>query len=777
VLAAAAAVAWGLGACDAYFYDGAPPVSISLSVSLAVASPPLLQAGLAEEVFERVDAARVTIRAAGETLVDGQRSVTPVSEGLATAPIELAVPRSGSDLTIEATLLGDGMELFQGATAVRVEAGSDGSVTVPVELIDLPPDVVVLGPPDGTTVLEGTAVELSATADDRPEGDLTASIVWSSDRDGVLGSGGTVVVTLSVGRHTVTASVTDAGGQSDSQSIQIRVLDDPPPVVTISEPPDGTTVSEGSVVALVGSAVDDPDGDLTTSLRWTSDMDGLLGIGGAVDAVLSPGSHTVMAAATDSRGQTGSASVGVTVTGLSTLSVTVEGSGTVTSDPGGIDCPGDCQEGYDDGTAVTLTAAPAEGWAFVGWSGACSGTGGCEVTMDGDRSVTATFEESVVVTLSVTVEGGGSVTSEPAGITCPGDCEESYEEGTLVTLFAAPADGWTFAGWGGACSGSGGCSVTMNVARTVTATFEEEAPVLRPEESCSDYPDDAIATFLDLNLEGQVRSALSVGPTEDLTCGLLRTLTALTAVERGIVSLVGIQNLTGLTYLQLNGNSILSLEPLRDLTGLRNLYLQSNGLSDIRPLGVLENLTSLDLDDNEITDITALSGLRSIVSLDLQINQISDITPVSGLTTLVYLRFTRNSVSDLGALSSLSNLQYLWVDENSVSKIDPWAELGRLVYLALGGNSITDIGILSDLPGLEQLYLQSNSITDVGPLTGLTRLFDLYLDDNPLTNIDPLLENEGLGEGDVVSLVKTGASCDAVAVLKDRGVTVYSDCG
>jgi hypothetical protein len=70
------------------------------------------------------------------------------------------------------------------------------------------------------------------------------------------------------------------------------------------------------------------------------------------------------------------------------------GSGTVTSSPGGIDCGSDCSEAYAPGTEVTLTPAAAIGSAFSGWSGACTGTGACVVTLDGAKSVEATFDLS-----------------------------------------------------------------------------------------------------------------------------------------------------------------------------------------------------------------------------------------------------------------------------------------------------------------------------------------------------------------------------------------------
>lgn len=157
-----------------------------------------------------------------------------------------------------------------------------------------------------------------------------------------------------------------------------------------------------------------------------------------------------------------------------TLTVTVVGEGTVTSSPSGINCGTDCSQDFSQNSTVVLTAEAAAGFEFTGWSGACSGTGTCSVTMGNDQAVTANFEQTTTeVSLSVTKTGQGSVSSTPSGIDCGSDCSQDYALNTQVTLTATPDSGWQFDGWGGACSGNNNCVLTMTETRSVTATFSE----------------------------------------------------------------------------------------------------------------------------------------------------------------------------------------------------------------------------------------------------------------------------------------------------------------
>ncbi|HET6446577.1 MAG TPA: choice-of-anchor Q domain-containing protein [candidate division Zixibacteria bacterium] len=148
------------------------------------------------------------------------------------------------------------------------------------------------------------------------------------------------------------------------------------------------------------------------------------------------------------------------------------GSGSFTSEPDGIDCPGDCSELYNNGTVVTLTAISDVGSTFNGWSGSCVGSGICTVTMTAAMAVTATFTlDQHLLTVSTDGNGSGSVNSIPAGIACPGDCTELFNFGTSVTLTASAGTGSTLTGWDGTCTGTGQCVVSMTAARNVTATF------------------------------------------------------------------------------------------------------------------------------------------------------------------------------------------------------------------------------------------------------------------------------------------------------------------
>lgn len=153
------------------------------------------------------------------------------------------------------------------------------------------------------------------------------------------------------------------------------------------------------------------------------------------------------------------------------LTVTMVGTGTVTSSPAGINCPTTCSASFAQNTQVTLSATAGNNYTFGGWSGNCSGTGACIVTMTAAENVAVAFNPDYGLTVTLAGLGTGTVTSTPAGINCPTTCSASFAQDTQVSLSETPASNNAFGGWSGACTGATTCSVTLNGPIAVTATF------------------------------------------------------------------------------------------------------------------------------------------------------------------------------------------------------------------------------------------------------------------------------------------------------------------
>jgi hypothetical protein len=137
----------------------------------------------------------------------------------------------------------------------------------------------------------------------------------------------------------------------------------------------------------------------------------------------------------------------------------------------------------DNGQLIRLTAAPAPGSVFKGWTGACSGAT-CTPTLTGDTVVTAVFDTAAPVEYQLSVskagDGSGSVTSSTGGISCGAVCSATLPVGTAVGLTATPDAGSTFSGWSGACTGTGPCSLTLQAAAAAIATFETIKDTIAP---------------------------------------------------------------------------------------------------------------------------------------------------------------------------------------------------------------------------------------------------------------------------------------------------------
>ncbi len=230
-------------------------------------------------------------------------------------------------------------QLGDNVSASHTDAYGSFSSYVDVTVIaptNLPPSVNIASPADASVFVTADTITFTGTASDPEEGDVSASLVWTSDLDGVIGTGAAVTANLSIGSHYVIASVIDAGGRSGEASIVLQV-DNTPPVPTITSPVEGTHYGAAVAVEFAGSATDYDDGDLTASIQWFSDRDGALGSGGSIFRILTEGDHLITAMVNDSGGLTGYASVNITIDPANTepsvtISTPASGSSFVTAD-------------------------------------------------------------------------------------------------------------------------------------------------------------------------------------------------------------------------------------------------------------------------------------------------------------------------------------------------------------------------------------------------------------------------------------------------------------
>lgn len=182
--------------------------------------------------------------------------------------------------------------------------------------------------------------------------------------------------------------------------------------------------------------------------------------------------------------------------------------GTVVLDP-----PPDGDGLYAEGTAVTMTAVPDEGWRFAGWSGDVGGSQPtATVLMIDDRSVTASFDQAPQVTLEVRTEPDDPELHGPGALVSPAPGAYSVTEGSIVPFNADHGAGWRFSHWerdGAVLSETGRFDHVVEHDQIVTAVFTErssyEAEVMltgplhwwRMEDVVSDQvPDDGAAGTL-----------------------------------------------------------------------------------------------------------------------------------------------------------------------------------------------------------------------------------------------------------------------------------------
>jgi hypothetical protein len=129
---------------------------------------------------------------------------------------------------------------------------TDAFVAVPIA-DNAAPEVSISSPENGASFDSGVTINFSGTAFDAEDGDLTADLTWTSSIDGQIGTGGSFLTTLSDGIHTISASLTDSGGKTGSDSISITVGAAPPEVTVNSITPNWMPAGATIDVTISGS--------------------------------------------------------------------------------------------------------------------------------------------------------------------------------------------------------------------------------------------------------------------------------------------------------------------------------------------------------------------------------------------------------------------------------------------------------------------------------------------------------------------------------------------
>ena len=256
---------------------------------------------------------------------------------------------------------------------------------------------------------------------------------------------------------------------------------------------------------------------------------------------------------------------------------------------------------------------------------------------------------------------------------------------------------------------------------------------------------------LDANLLPVIRTKVGK-PTGDITVADLRGMTSqLSAGNRSISSLAGLEHATGIDEIVFYENSITDLSPLANLTQLAYIHMDDNPITQTSftsDLSKLVNLTRLNFNRTRttpgtpISDISVLSNLTKLTILNLIGHRISSLSSLRGLTALTELNLNSNQITDIEPLKNLTSLTKLKLSFNQITDITPLRNLTKLTILTLLRNGdLTTISTIKYLTLLRELWLHHTSTTEAElseVLPELSNLTHLLIEATPISNLSIL---------------------------------------
>ena len=411
------------------------------------------------------------------------------------------------------TTLSIGSHVITASVTDSEGAQTNRTVSISVsEITDTAPSLSIDSPSSGDSFTAGAMINFTAGADDSEDGDISSSISWSSNIDGNLGTGASISAPLSAGNHTITAMVTDSGGNLASQTVNLSVqaVVDLPPEISITSPTSGASFDEGQSVSFTANAVDNEDGNLGSSIRWVSSVDGNLGTGASITATLSPGAHSITASVIDSEGNQSSESVSIAVNTVSDdapqLAITSPSSGSTFNE--------------DDVISFTANASDTEDGNIgsnISWSSNLDGSIGTGSSINttltaGNHTISAVVTDSdgnqVTQVISLVVESAVNVVPV-INITSPSSGSDFQDDETIT--FTATATDEEDGDLGGQVQWDSNIDGNLGTGASITTTLSAGSHIITA--SVTDSEGEVVSEIINLNVSAATDTAPEISIT------------------------------------------------------------------------------------------------------------------------------------------------------------------------------------------------------------------------------------------------------------------------
>lgn len=455
-----------------------------------------------------------TYSAAAEVTASIQVTVPILTQTIGTISFSPATLTVGGTSTVSATATSGlavtfssttpGICFVSGSTVTGIAAGSctiaanqagNGSYSAATQVTQSVPvkSPSLLGQTIGTISFLPAALTVGGTTTVLASANSSYAVTFSSATPGVCAVSGSTVTGIAAGTCTVAANQAGDGTYSAAlqvtQSIQVATPTCTPPqvlqngaCVTLNAQTIGAISFSPTTLVVGGTATVQATASSGLAVSFNSLTPSICAVSGSTVTANVSGTCTIIANQAGNTSyspvsRTASISVGNPAATSYTLSAinSGSGSGTVASTDNSINCGSTCSATFRIGAYVTLAASPASGSTFAGWSGDCTGTSACMLAMNSAKNVTAIFVP-VGFTLNINSSGASGVQIGSSPATYAGTTNYSMAgiaRGTGITLIAPATSGnASFNRWSGCDTAQGLiCTVTMNAAKSVTATY------------------------------------------------------------------------------------------------------------------------------------------------------------------------------------------------------------------------------------------------------------------------------------------------------------------